>query len=159
MNLSTTAAFTALALGCSAPASAGARWDGEPALRLPGEPGAQAWTATPSLKLSTWAHDLSERLARIARPPWPELQWRGAGDTARASLSAHWHPWTVGSWRLGAAMGLHRALPASGGGTLGFAAMPMASYEQAHYRMTLGLVPPSDARAPAVLLGLSIPLR
>ena len=176
MNLSTTAALTALALGCSAPVCAWDGWSGEPALRLPGEPGVQTRAASPSLKLRTWAHDLSDRLAVIARPQLPELQWRGEGVSAptvrpqadhpwlvertRTALTAHWRPWTVGHWKLGAAMGLHRVLPGTSNGTRapGFAAMPMASYEQAHYRVNLGLVPPSGVRASALVLGLTVPL-
>jgi hypothetical protein len=173
MNLSTTAALTALALSCSAPVSAWDGWSGEPALRLPGE---QTQNTSPSLKLRTWANDLSDRLAVIARPQLPELQWRGEGVSApavrppaghpwlvertRTALTAHWRPWTVGHWKLGAAMGLHRVLPStsSGARTPGFAAMPMASYEQTHYRVNLGLVPPSGDRASALVLGLTVPL-
>lgn len=173
MNLSTTAALAALALSCSAPVCAWDGWSGEPALRLPGE---QSQNTSPSLKLRTWANDLSDRLAVIARPQLPELQWRGEGVSApavrppaghpwlvertRTALTAHWRPWTVGHWKLGAAMGLHRVLPgtSSGARTPGFAAMPMASYEQAHYRVNLGLVPPSGDRASALVLGLTVPL-
>lgn len=175
MNLSTAttiAALTALALCCSAPAWARPGADGEPSLRLPGESGLQAWTAAPALKLRTWAHDWSDRLALIARPQLPEVQWRAEGrslvrlqterpllvERTRTALTAHWRPWTVGHWKLGAAMGFHRALPSTGHGTAGFAAMPMASYEKAHYRVNLGLLPPSGDRDSALLLGLTIPL-
>ena len=92
MNLSTTAALAALALGCSAPVCAWDGWSGEPALRLPGE---QSQDTSPSLKLRTWAHDLSDRLAVIARPQLPELQWRGEGVSAPAVRPQADHPWLV----------------------------------------------------------------
>ncbi len=176
MHLLTTAALTALALGCATPVQARDGWDGEPALRLRGEVGLQAGRPEPAQGLRTWAHDLSARLAFIARPQLPELQWRGDGVPAtaerpqaerpwlvehtRTTLTAQWRPWTVGHWKLGASMGLNRALPGTsvGSGTPGFAAMPMASYEQANYRVHLGLVPPSGERASAWVLGLTVPL-
>jgi hypothetical protein len=176
MHLSTTTALTALALGCSAPVWAWDGWDGEPALRLRGEVGLQAGRAEPAQGVRTWAHGWSERLAFIARPQLPEVQWRGDGVPAtaerpqaerpwlvehtRTTLTAQWRPWTVGHWKLGASMGLHRALPGTsvGSGTPGFAAMPMASYEQTNYRVHLGLVPPSGERASAWVLGLTVPL-
>lgn len=171
--ITTIASLAVLALGCSAPAWARSGGDGEPTLRLPGEPGLRAWTTAPALKLRTWAHDWSDRLALIARPQLPDVQWRAEGrsvarlqterpllvERTRSALTAHWRPWTVGHWRLGAAMGFHRALPSTGSGTPSFAAMPMASYEQVHYRVNLGLLPPNGDRASALLLGVTIPLR
>ena len=171
MHPTTTVSLLLLALALAAPAHAWDGRDGEPALRLPGEPGVQVWPAVPALKLRHWATDLSDRLLPRARPSLPAVQWRGEGasrpslqsdapvlvERTRTVLTAHWRPWTVGSWKLGAAMGYHQVLPRSNGSP-GLAAMPMASYEQPGYRVNLGLVPPSGERRSAVVLGLNVPL-
>ena len=174
MHLSTTAALATLALACSSPVCAWDGWDGEPALRLPATGGVEAWPATPSPGSRAWVHDLAQQLVFIARPRPPELHRRGDAavtpaterpaerlwliERTRTALTAHRSPFSLGHWKLGAAMGLHRALPGAGARAADFAAMPMASYEQAHYRVNLGLVPPSGERASALLLGLTIPL-
>lgn len=171
MQPTTTASLLLLALTLAAPTHAREDRSGEPALRLPGESGVQVWPDGPALKLRHWATDLSDRLLPKARPSLPAVQWRGEGVTrpswqsdapvlverTRTALTAHWRPWTVGSWKLGAAMGYHQVLPRSNGSP-GVAAMPMASYEQPGYRVNLGLVPPSGERRSAVVLGLNVPL-
>ncbi len=129
MHLSTSVALTALALSGLACASAWAGEDGGPALRLPGETGVQ-----------------------IERRPL-------LVEHSRSALVAHWRPWTLGRWSLGATMGLHRALPGADTRHPEVAAMPMLSYEQPHYRVSLGLVPPRGDRASALTLGLTLPLR
>ena len=47
-------------------------------------------------------------------------------ERTRTALTAHWRPWTVGHWKLGASMGLHRALPGTsvGSGTLSSSTVP-----------------------------------
>lgn len=171
MHPTTTVSLLLLALGFASPVHAWDGRDGEPALRLPGEPGVQVWPAGPALKLRHWATDLSDRLLPKARPPLPAVQWRGEGvsrqrwqsgapvlvERTRTALTAHWRPLTVGSWKLGAAMGYQQVLPRSSGSP-GLAAMPMASYEQPGYRVNLGLLPHSGERSAAVVLGLSVPL-
>lgn len=148
----------------------------EPAqgLRLPGEPGVGSWARAPQHALRLWASDVSQRLAHMGRPRMPALRWRLDGadvsghqadertiqlERTRTALTAHWQPWTLGAWKLGASMGLSRALPSAPSGTTSFAAMPMASYEQRHYRVNLGLVAPHGERTSALLVGLSMPLR
>lgn len=147
---------------------------GEPALRLPGESGAVGWARAPQQALRLWASDLSDRLTRIGRPHLPSLRWRMDGtdrsrlhtadetihlERSRTALTAHWQPVSVGAWKLGASMGLSRALPSATSGTTSFAAMPMASYEQRNYRVHLGLVAPHGDRESTLLVGLSVPLR
>lgn len=147
---------------------------GQPALRLPGEPGATGWASAPQHALRLWASDLSDRLARIGRPHLPALRWRVDGadrarlhnadetvhlERSRTALTAHWQPVSVGAWKLGAAMGLSRAMPSAASGTTSFAAMPMASYERPNYRFNLGLVAPHGDRDPALVVGLTLPLR
>ena len=148
---------------------------GEPALRLPGETGPLGWARAPQHALRLWANDLSVRLAQIGRPRLPALRWRADGsdrvrllaadqpfqlERSRTALTAHWQPVSVGGWKLGAAMGLSKALPSvSHSGTTSFAAMPMASYEQPRYRVNLGLVAPRGERDPAFIVGLTVPLR
>jgi hypothetical protein len=145
---------------------------GEPALRLPGEAGAGHWARASQQALRLWASDLSDRLTH---PRLPALRWRADGaslsgtataaarpiqlERTRSALTAHWQPWALGAWRVGASLGLSRALPNAAPGTSGFAAMPMASYEQPHYRVNLGLVAPRGEREPTLLVGLSVPLR
>jgi len=162
-------------LGASGGASAWAEdaW-GEPALRLPGEAGGDGWRSAPPHALRLWAGDLSDRLAQLGQPRLPVLRWRvdGASPPAsgnaetpillernRTALTAHWQPWSMGAWRLGAALGVSRALPHPSGGAGSFAAMPMASYQQRNYRVNLSLVAPRGARESALLVGLSVPLR
>lgn len=168
----TTAAVMALGLLLSAPARAGDGLDGAPALRPPGEPRLSVWPAAPALRLRAWALELTGHLAVIARPSLPELRWRAEGmapaarwpaegtpvlvERTRGALTARWQPWSVGQWRLGAALGLQRRLP--GHDTPAWAAMPVASYEQPHYRVQLGLVPPGGDHPTALVLGLSLPL-
>lgn len=174
MHLSntTTAAVLALGLIVSAPVCAGDGPDGAPALRLPGEPRLPVWPAAPALRLRAWALELTGHLAVIARPSLPELRWRDEGvapaarwpaqgtpvlvERTRGALTARWQPWTLGHWRLGAALGLQRTLP--GHDAPAWAAMPVASYEQPRYRVHLGLVPPGADRPTALVLGLSLPL-
>jgi hypothetical protein len=157
------ALFMALTLGCCAPAWAWDGWDGEPALRLPGAPGVQAWTGTPSLRLSGWAHDLSLRLSTLQRPALtlssrpPAVGRRFHMERSRSALALHWRPWATGAWAFGASLGLHRSLP--GSASPGFAVMPVASYEQPHYRLNVGLMPSQGERSAAVVLGLMLPLR
>lgn len=172
MQATTTVYFLLLALGAASSAHA---WDGrddEPALRLPGDRGVQIWPAGPALKLRHWATDLSDRLLPKALPPQLAVQWRSDGaahqrvqsdapvlvERTRTALTAHWRPWTVGSWKLGAALGYHQVLPRSSGSP-SLAAMPMVSYEQPGYRVNLGLVPPSGERPSAVVVGLNFPIR
>ena len=163
MHPSTTALLAALSLGCCAPAWAWDGWDGGPALRLPGEPGVQAWTGKPSLRFGGWVHDLSLRLAAIPRPSaalsaaQPPAERTVVAERSRGSLAVHWRPWVAGAWVFGATLGLHRSVP--GSAASGVAAMPMASYEQPHYRVNLGLMPPHGDRSSALVLGLSLPLR
>lgn len=79
--------------------------------------------------------------------------------TLPPGVLAHWRPWTAGHWGFGAAVGLRQPWPGPTGETTGLTLMPMFSYEQAHYRVSLGLVPPDADRGTTVMLGLSIPLR
>ena len=158
----TTALFTALTLGFCAQAGAWDGWDGEPALRLPVDAGAQAWTGAPALRLSGWAHDLSMRLSirrsSLAAPSPPSVVERSFHmERSRSALALHWRPWANGAWAFGASLGLHRSLP--GSATPGFAAMTVASYAQPHYRLNLGLLPAQGDRSSALVLGLMLPLR
>lgn len=163
MHPSTTTMLLALAACCSGLAGAQEAWDGEPALRLPGESGVQPWTLTPSDTLRGWARDLSLRWSE--RPRTPAASYRlqaSAGqvlrvERSRSALALHWRPWAAGAWTLGASVGLYRALP--GTTRPGFAAMPVASYERPDYRLNLGLVRPRDDRPSVLVLGLVLPLR
>lgn len=143
-------------------------------LRLPGEPGTEGWMRAPHHTLRLWASDVSQRLAQLGQPRLPALRWRAEGadlsgrhpaeppillERTRTALTAHWQPWALGAWRLGASVGLSRVLPSAPSGAHPFAAMPMASYEQPGYRVSLGLVAPQGERESTVLVGLSVPLR
>lgn len=164
MQPSITALFMALSLGCCAPVWAWDGWDGEPALRLPGEPGVQTWTGTPALKRHGWAHDLSlslrlptpqrPSLAPSSRPPAVDRSFHM--ERSRSELALHWRPWAAGHWAFGASVGLHRSLP--GSTAPGFAAMTVASYAQPHYRLNVGLMPSQGDRSSALVLGLMLPL-
>lgn len=156
----------------AAPAWADGAW-GEPALRLPGEAGAVQGRPASLPAVRPWAGDVSDRLARLGRSPMTGLRWRADGaqparrqltdqplmlERTRTALTAHWQPWALGAWKLGASMGLSKVLPSSPSGTRAFVAMPMASYEQPGYRVNLGLMAPRGSRESALLLGLSVPL-
>ncbi len=169
-----TAVLTLLLAGV-APAHAGEGVSGEPSLRPPAATGAPSWASASALTLHAWAAELSARLALMARSPLPELAWHPpvaapfslrpvAEPGVRVDpglLTAHWRPWAVGHWRLGAALGWHRPVSGSTGvpARSALAAMPVASYEQAHYRVQLGLVPPQGDNAASLVFGLSLPLR
>lgn len=163
MRLFTTTFLLALAACGYGPAGAQEAWDGVPALRLPGEPGVQPWTVTPSDTLRGWARDLSLRWSERSRssrvlyslqaPAGPSLRV----ERSRSALALHWRPWASGAWALGASVGVFRALP--GTTRPGFAAMPVASYERPDYRVNLGLVRPRDERPSVLVLGLVMPLR
>ncbi len=163
MHPPTTTVLLALAACCCGPAWAQEAWDGVPALRLPGEPGVQPWTVTPSDTLRGWARDLSLRWSERSRSPAASYRLQAsAGHTlrverSRSALALHWRPWAAGAWALGASVGLYRSLP--GATRPGFVAMPVASYERPDYRLNLGLVRPRDDRPSVLVLGLVLPLR
>ena len=60
-------------------------------------------------------------------------------DTQYAAVN--WQPWTLGGWRLGAAVGVMNGYPAVARGGTFFAALPMASYEGARFGVNVGLIP------------------
>ena len=56
-------------------------------------------------------------------------------------LGVTYQPWTMGEWKLGAAMGLMDGYPALERGGVFFAALPMASYEGKMFGVNLGIIP------------------
>ena len=60
-------------------------------------------------------------------------------NTAYAAVN--WQPWTVGSFKLGAAVGLMNGYPAMNRGGNFFAALPMATYEGQRFGLNIGLIP------------------
>lgn len=168
-------AVVALLAGCAlAPAWAAKKGTEAPVrLALPVGMGAEGGVHLPGHSLRLWARDLSDRLVLQARARAPSLRWQAARnrfalksedaplllERSRASLTAHWQPWEIGAWKLGASMGVSKALPGAPAGNTTFAALPMATYEQSAYRLHMGLVAPRGEREPTLLLGLSMPLR
>ncbi len=55
--------------------------------------------------------------------------------------AVNWQPWTVGPFKLGAAVGLMNGYPAMNRGGHFFAALPMATYEGRRFGINLGLIP------------------
>ena len=60
-------------------------------------------------------------------------------NTAYAAVN--WQPWTVGPFKLGAAVGLMNGYPAMNRGGSFFAALPMATYEGQRFGLNIGLIP------------------
>ncbi|MFW2354385.1 hypothetical protein [Hydrogenophaga sp.] len=60
-------------------------------------------------------------------------------NTAYAAVN--WQPWTVGPFKLGAAVGLMNGYPAMNRGGHFFAALPMATYEGERFGLNIGLIP------------------
>lgn len=55
--------------------------------------------------------------------------------------AVNWQPWSMGSFKLGAAVGLMNGYPAMNRGGTFFAALPMATYEGRRFGVNLGLIP------------------
>jgi len=159
---------------CLMPAWAAVRLaDPVQGLRLPTMWGTDGWMPAAQIPLWFRASGSSGGVSFHSLPPLPALRWRVEqprffGKTAdsplmlersRTAVTAHWQPWALGAWKLGASMGLSRALPGPSVGTTTFTALPMASYEERNYRVNLGLVAPQGERQSTLFVGLSVPLR
>lgn len=76
----------------------------------------------------------------------PELSYMAGSyhNSVRKSTTyaaVNWQPWSVGSVKLGAAIGLMNGYPAVNRGGNFFAALPMASYEGRRFGVNVGLIP------------------
>lgn len=56
--------------------------------------------------------------------------------------AVNWQPWTMGPFKIGAAVGLMNGYPAMNRGGNFFAALPLASYEGRRFGLNIGLIPP-----------------
>ena len=66
--------------------------------------------------------------------------------------AVNWQPWSMGSFKLGAAVGLMNGYPAMNRGGTFFAALPMATYEGRRFGVNLGLIPSMKDVDGAVIL-------
>ncbi len=55
--------------------------------------------------------------------------------------AVNWQPWTMGPFKIGAAVGLMNGYPAMNRGGNFFAALPMATYEGRRFGINVGLIP------------------
>jgi hypothetical protein len=55
--------------------------------------------------------------------------------------AVNWQPWSVGPFKVGAAIGLMNGYPAVNRGGSFFAALPMASYEGRRFGVNVGFIP------------------
>ena len=55
--------------------------------------------------------------------------------------AVNWQPWTMGGFKLGAAVGVMNGYPAMNRGGNFFAALPMATYEGRRFGVNVGLIP------------------
>jgi hypothetical protein len=55
--------------------------------------------------------------------------------------AVNWQPWSVGPFKVGAAIGLMNGYPAVNRGGSFFAALPMVSYEGGRFGVNIGLIP------------------
>ncbi|WP_332743200.1 hypothetical protein [Hydrogenophaga sp.] len=55
--------------------------------------------------------------------------------------AVNWQPWTLGPFKIGAAVGLMDGYPSMNRGGNFFAALPMASYEGRRFGINVGLIP------------------
>jgi len=70
--------------------------------------------------------------------------------------AVNWQPWSVGSLKVGAAIGLMNGYPAMNSGGHFFAALPMASYEGRRFGVNLGLIPSIKNIDGAVILQFKV---
>lgn len=66
--------------------------------------------------------------------------------------AVNWQPWSMGSFKLGAAVGLMNGYPAMNRGGTFFAALPMATYEGRRFGVNIGLIPSMKDVDGAVIL-------
>ena len=78
-------------------------------------------------------------------------------NTTYAAVS--WQPLSLGSWKLGAALGVMNGYPAIENGGVFFAALPMATYEGARFGVNLGLIPNVDKVDGALVVQFKFRLR
>lgn len=55
--------------------------------------------------------------------------------------AANWQPWSIGAFKLGAAVGIMNGYPAMNRGGNFFAALPMVTYEGRRFGLNVGLIP------------------
>jgi hypothetical protein len=72
--------------------------------------------------------------------------------------AVNWQPLSMGSFKLGAAVGLMNGYPAMNRGGTFFAALPMASYEGRRFGVNLGLIPSMKDVDGAVILQFKVRL-
>lgn len=72
--------------------------------------------------------------------------------------AVNWQPWSMGSFKLGAAVGLMNGYPAMNRGGTFFAALPMATYEGRRFGVNLGLIPSMKDVDGAVILQFKVRL-
>lgn len=73
--------------------------------------------------------------------------------------AVNWQPLSMGSFKLGAAVGLMNGYPAMNRGGTFFAALPMATYEGRRFGVNLGLIPSMKDVDGAVVLQFKLRLR
>lgn len=78
-------------------------------------------------------------------------------NTTYAAVS--WQPLSMGSFKLGAAVGLMNGYPAMNRGGTFFAALPMATYEGRRFGVNLGLIPSMKDVDGAVILQFKVRLK
>lgn len=72
--------------------------------------------------------------------------------------AVNWQPLSMGSFKLGAAVGLMNGYPAMNRGGTFFAALPMATYEGRRFGVNLGLIPSMKDVDGAVILQFKVRL-
>jgi hypothetical protein len=72
--------------------------------------------------------------------------------------AVNWQPLAMGSFKLGAAVGLMNGYPAMNRGGTFFAALPMATYEGRRFGVNLGLIPSMKDVNGAVILQFKVRL-
>lgn len=75
-------------------------------------------------------------------------------NTAYAAVN--WQPWSMGAFKLGAAVGVMNGYPAMNRGGTFFAALPMASYEGRRFGLNVGLIPPVKNVDSAVIVQFKV---
>ena len=70
--------------------------------------------------------------------------------------AVNWQPWSVGSLKVGAAIGLMNGYPAMNSGGHFFAVLPVVSYEGRRFGVNLGLIPSIKNIDGAVILQFKV---
>jgi hypothetical protein len=73
--------------------------------------------------------------------------------------AVNWQPWSVGPFKVGAAIGLMNGYPAVNRGGTFFAALPMVSYEGRRFGVNFGLIPSTKNVDGAVTLQFKVRIK